>query len=367
MNITPFYASYPNKALIASPESFFTDVSKEYLNFKKSGFFLKNEIPGIYIYEIKSNQQTYTGIITGNDISDYEKGKILGHENTIASKEQEMLQLTLLRKAMIKPVLLGYDSPPEIDSFIEDFKATENVFMEFSLPQVNEQHSVWLIRSNEKIKELKSLFNKHVPCAYIADGHHRTSTAVKLLKGNYLQDNPDQISILAAYFPFRDLKIFEYNRVVDVLAGITPTRFIALLSTYTDIKPMKNKRKASGKFEMTMFMRKEWFSLKWKKKIIQKFTQGHLLDVELFNYYILGKILKIDDVRTNAKIKYVDGTIGPDAIQNVVNSNDHLVGFCLYPVSVEEIKTVSSANEVLPPKSTWFEPRMKNGILVKEF
>lgn len=368
MQILPFKADYPNKALIASPESFFRDVSREYINFRNSGFFLRCNVPAIYIYEISANKHVYTGIVTGNDVSDYEQNHILGHEDTIASKEQAMLQLTLLRRAMIKPVLLGYDHSPEIDAFTDQYKSQQKVFFEILLPEAGELHRYWQVSDQENISALKKLFADHIPEAYIADGHHRTSTAVRLLKDQYLSDTEERISVLAAYFPFRDLEIFEFNRVVDVLSSMSPAVFIARLSKYLRITPVKSAKKPAKKHTITMYLGKEWFTLEWKGNLFTKSGEkDETLDTELFNTYILQKILKIKDVRTESKIIYTEGMSGTEGIQNIVQTNEHYVGFCLYPLTKEEMKAASKAGKNLPPKSTWFEPRMKNGLLVKTF
>jgi uncharacterized protein (DUF1015 family) len=368
MQLVPFKADYPNKALIASPESFFQDVSKEYINFCRSGFFLKCETPAIYIYEISANGHIYTGIVTGNDVSDYEKGKIIGHENTIAAKEQAMLQLTLLRRAMIKPVLLGYDQHEKIDAFTAQYKVHHPVFFEIHLPEAGEWHRYWQIYRNEDIQQLRNLFEHYVPEAYIADGHHRTSTAVRLLRDQYLSDSEDRISVLAAYFPFRDLQIFEFNRVVDVLSKTSAAVFIARLSAFLKIRPLKSAKKPLKKHSFTMYIGKEWFSLEWKKTILSKYDKEQdILDTELFNTYVLGNVLKISDVRTTGDIIYLEGLSGTEGIQSIVNSNEHYAGFCLFPLTIEEMKTASNTGKVLPPKSTWFEPRMKNGLLIKTF
>lgn len=367
MNIFPFIASYPNLDLIASPDSFLESVSAEFINFKNAGFFSKNNSSSIFIYQIQG-QHTYTGIIASNDIQDLEDDKILGHENTITEKEQEMLHLMLLRKAMIKPVLLAYEESEGINKFITKFISQNTPFFKIELTHDGEKHIVWEINRIADINTLQSLFKSDVPVSYIADGHHRASITTRLVKKKYLHDTDDHPGLLCAFFPFTDLIIYDYNRVVQFPAKMSPLKFIAKLSAFAKIKPISTPRKPSKKHEMSIYIANEWYLIHWKKSIINKYTAaGDALDVDLFNTYILTKIIGIDNIKDTNNVKYVAGVLGIEAVVSLCSNNISSFGCCLFPLSKEEVKSTAEAHGVLPPKSTWFEPRIRNGLIIKDF
>ncbi len=369
MNIYPFKALYPNQLLIPSPDAFFKTVSNDYIQYKESNFFRTVLNKGIFIYQISGVDYTFSGLIVSNDISDLEEGYILGHENTLAQKEQVMTNLLLSRKAMIKPILLGYKSHEEIDSYILNYMSSHAVLYEFYLEEKSEKHSFWCIDNETKLSTLQELFKKLVPNSYIADGHHRAKITSKLLRLNYLkeQDNSEHPGILCALFPFSDLKIYDFNRIVDYSEMKSPVRFMAELSKYFDIKYSKKAIKPTKKHQITLNLRNEWFRLTWKKNILNAHKKNQVvLDVNVFNDYILKNILKIKDITSSDKVKYTEGV--QDLNNIILKMTDPMQClFCLYPIEADDIIKTSESGAVLPPKSTWFEPRMLNGFLVKEF
>jgi uncharacterized protein (DUF1015 family) len=368
MKIYPFSASYPNGELISSADAFFSAVSKEYTNYKNAGFFINQSKKAFFIYRI-TGIQTFTGIIAGNDISDLDDNKILGHEHTIIEKEQNMLSLMLLRKAMIKPVLLAYTASLEIDHFIESFisKSIPEYSIELSNP--DEQHTFWAIDEDEEINVVKNLFKIHMPRAYIADGHHRASVTARLVKKKYLHDHDNDIhpGLLCAFFPFTDLTIYDFNRVVQLPEYMSTTRFMAQISTCFDILLADQPIKPVKKHQITLYINQEWYILNWKESVTGKYSdRSLLLDVDLFNDYVLKDILNIADIKSATEIKYVEGVAGLDSLMSAAK-NPSSVAFCLFALTKDDLINISDSGGVLPPKSTWFEPRMKNGMIIKEF
>jgi len=369
MRILPFDAFYPNSELISSPELFFDEASNQYLEFKKAGFFKKNGQKALYVYEISNSFNKHLGLIGCHDIRDFEENKILGHENTIAEREQHIMQLMLMRKAMIKPVLLTHEPNEEISTFLQSISTKEEPLIQFYLKSENEYHKIWTVSREEDIRFLVGLFAEKVDSLYIADGHHRSSTTIRLLQKHHLEGkDPDASAILSCYFAFDQLKIYDYNRVVDVFSIMSPAKFISLLSAFATIKPIKTGRKPKNKFECTLYIQKEWFVLKWKKKYIEAEmkAQKTVLDASLVNHLIMEKILQIKDVRTTKLVQYFEGKSGITSLVKEVNKNPNLVGICIFPVDIHEVVAFSGEGKYLPPKSTWFEPRIKNGLLVKE-
>jgi len=369
MNIYPFKALYPNQQLIPSPDEFFKTVSNDYIQYKEANFFHLVQHKGIFIYQISGVGYEFCGLIVSNDISDLEEGYILGHENTLAHKEQVMTNLLLSRKAMIKPILLGYKGKEEIDTYINHYISLHPVLYEFYLENKAEKHCFWCIDSEEDITRLQELFRKYVPHSYIADGHHRAKITSKLIRLNYLkeQDNSDHPGILCALFPFSDLKIYDFNRIVDYSEMKSPVRFMAELSKYFEIKYSKKAVKPDRKHQITLNLRNEWFKLTWKKTVLNTFKNNEvILDVNVFNDFVLKKILKIKDITSTDKLKYTEGM--QDLNNIIFKMTDPMQClFCLYPIDADDIIKTSDLGAVLPPKSTWFEPRMLNGFLVKEF
>lgn len=369
MRIFPFVASQPNMELISSPDSFFDNVSKEYIQYRDSGFFIKDSEPCIFIYRINTLDQQYTGIIATNDIEDLEQNKILGHENTLAEKEQVMMTLMLSRKAMIKPALLTYSNSEILDNFIETYIQNNPIHLEIVFQSKEETHHIWKISNPNDIDTLINIFQNQIEKAFIADGHHRALITLKLIKKHYLNDNDNQgrPHFLCAYFPKDNLKVYEFNRIVDFSSLRSNARFIAHLSKYFDIKFIAKSKKPTSKFMLTLHIGREWYQLRWKKSVIKKANKNNLnLDVELFNTYVLKEIMHIKNIKTATEVTYVEGIKDIQFIQNTM-SNPLTALFCFYPVDIEEVIDKSLNGLILPPKSTWFEPRMINGLFIKEF
>ena len=237
------------------------------------------------------------------------------------------------------------------------------------LSNPTESHSFWAVDKEEDINTIKRLFNEHISRAYIADGHHRASVTARLVKKKYLQDHDDDIhpGLLCAFFPFSDLTIYDFNRVVQLPDYMSTTRFMALLSMYFDISPAVIPTKPVKKHQLTLYINQEWYILHWKESVIGLYNERPMvLDVDLFNDYVLKNILNISDIKSATDIKYVEGVSGLDGLMAAAK-NPASAAFCLFAVTKEDLIKISDAGGVLPPKSTWFEPRMKNAMIIKEF
>ncbi len=368
MKIHPFCASFPNLPIIASTDSFFTTVKDKYTEYKNSGFYLQDKDPSLFVYQIISDTGNYSGIVAANDILDVDHGAIVHHEKTMASKEQLMMELMLERKAQIKPVLLGYYQHDLINSFIAEV-TNRDPFMEMSYHEKNEQHIIWKVHDKAEIIRLQQLFEKYVKKAYIADGHHRCTTAMMLRK-NKLKHSGEKIldSLLTLFIPFSQLKIYDYNRVIDLSDRCSSLAFMASLSKYLKIIKVNEFSKPKNKFELSMVAGDEFFQLKWKKRIVKKYS-GYkvVLDSFLFNKYILKKLLSVKNIRNTSIVQYIPGPHGPETVAKVVRKMTNSIGFCLPPVQVDELTYIADMGQSLPPKSTWFEPRTINGLLCIPF
>ena len=367
MTIQPFRAVYPNFDLIRSPDEFFATIKQEFPDYWENGFFLQDEDDAMFVYHIVSPKHRHVGLISSLSIHDYLDGKIKRHEDTLATKEQKMTKLLLQRKAMIKPVLLTYRPEPEIAQLLEECTGDEP-FFEVLFDEV-ERHILYKVTDPELLLKLQSLFYSKIGEAYIADGHHRFVTSAKLYKaikpGVHTLDFG---SVLTVLFPFDQVIIHDYNRVVEILHEITPTMFMARLAAVCDIVPLKKAKKPGDKFELSLYINSEWYMLHWKPEVIEKYKDNVvILDGDILNGEVLDQILGITDVREDTRLKYVEGIAGIEGVTEKVHKNTYRIGFCLYPVDIEEIVRMSDSSRTLPPKTTWFEPRIKNGLIAQAF
>lgn len=367
MKIYPFQAIYPNVDLIASPDSFFATVRDDYNQYLQNGFFHEDPELAFYIMEIKSGNKTHAGLIVALNVMDYSKGRIVRHEQTIASNEQAMLKLLLQRGAMVKPVLLCHPEIKEIAEEIRHLKKRKRPFLNLSMSLKDHQYRVYKV-SQKDGELLTSLYRTLVPKVYIADGHHRCSTGEKLFKLQGDKKNKDYSLIMAALFSFDQLDILDYNRVVTLPYHLKLTKFMAQLSRVCLLEHIDNPQKPERKHEMTMCIQNDWYRIEWKDDVLKKYKKSSaVLDAHMLDKEILENILGIQDVRTDNRVDYVSGDFGPEKVEEKARQSDHHVGFCIYPVQFNELVKVSDSGGTLPPKSTWFEPRMINGLVVKSY
>ena len=366
MKIHPFQAIYPNLTLVTSPDSFFGSMKHNYPDFVKSGFFQKSAQDAIYIYQIESEGHSYLAVIAANDIQDVEDQKILKHEETLSTKEQSMMQLILQRNAIIKPVLLAYEGNNDINLFISEEMDSLRALFKLDFEETQESHTLYAITDRKKIAKLQILFKEKVKKCFIADGHHRVSTASILHKCNHLRK--DQLNrLLSVYFPFDELDIYDYNRSIKLQEDLTEAQIVARLSKVFKISELDTAAKPKKKHHITMHLGKIWYLLKWKNKIIEKYnSDGLVLDSDLLNRYVLDDILDVDDIGTDLRVKYIAGTLRTDGVEKLALKDHGRIGFCLYAVTKQELKYIAENGLHLPPKSTWFEPRIKNGVIVQE-
>lgn len=376
MKILPLKAVYPNLNQIPISNDFFDSVKFRYREYASQNMFEATHQDAIYIYQIKDrNMRKFTGLITCTDISDYFEDRMKKHEKTIISNEKTQSELLHLRGAAIKPVLLTYPSVSELNELIYKYLDTHKKFYVMEL--AGEKHRFWQITEPEIIEQIQVIFEKKIPVTYIADGHHRSASFAALHQK--IQSEKTQ-KMLTAYFPVEELAIREQNRLVTDLNGLSPDAFLEKLRDYFKIKVLKKGVKPYAKLEMTMFLDNRWFQLNWRKSEIKGFAEGLvLLDVHLLNEKILKPILGIKNIRVDKRIKYIEGSKSINEIEQTVASlatqtrpkasstvPNCPVVFCMFPVEFEDLKQVADSGGVMPPKSTFFEPRMKNGLLVYE-
>lgn len=367
MRIRPLQALFPNFDYVASPDSFCADAKDLFREFQQNGFFEKNPAEGMFVYEIEAPARRHLGLVAMNDVRDFFEGNIRKHENTLHEKEQQQMQMFLRWKAVLKPVLLTYPPVPAIGEWLENFAAAHPPLFAARFEREDQTHRVWLVADPADQAALQGLFARCVPRTYIADGHHRTST-VALLYERLREKKAvfDFSQLFCAFFASDQLEILDFNRVVHLPSDWKAAQFVVKLSRLFELDLLTEPRKPREKHELTLLFHGEWYSLRWRPEVLASVGPGNIaLDAALLDAFVLRDVLGIRDVRTDARVAYVEGARGLEGFRRAVGERTDRAGFLLYPVSFADMMSLADAGEVLPPKSTYFEPRMKSGMLVK--
>ena len=360
MLIYPFKSLIPKTDLLSSPDVFFGNVKNDYVAYKTSGYFEKSLSKHLVAIRIIDSNGTHCGLVCRTDISESHKGNILKHEDTINKKEQVMIDFVLQHKAIVKPILLTY---PKVDSISDRLSQImtarpSNWKMDFDNGEIQE---LWYLDKKE-VKHFQKEFDTHVEKAIIADGHHRYEAVARLNERN---GEPDQF--LTCYFSYEDLKILDYNRIVNIQGIMSPIELIARCSKYGKIKPLKKPLESTKQGRIRLYTRGEWYQLKWKKSILKGLNEVESMDASLVNKYIVEKILHIKDVRNSSRLTYVQGDKDVSCVVDPLEKERYKIGIFLSPLSIEQVAHASHNHLPLPPKSTYFEPRIRSGLVVSEW
>lgn len=359
MDINAFSAILPNIEQIPQPDAFFQTVKEQYPQHLQEGFFLPARSPSFFIQRIKTRTNTYTGFIAAVSLQAYLNGEIKGHEETLTRKAQIQTELLKERQALIKPVLVTYPNVSAIDTLVQTQWQAKAPIQEVYFEADETQYQLWEINDDQILAAFKTLFEEQVQSVYIADGHHRILSASS--SGLGLEQ------VVCAFYPYSEVMIRDFNRLLTSALPLNDY-LLKALKKMASIQLLPAGRKPKQKHELTFYYQQQWYSLKWKnlQQLMKNWTLP-LLDTQLLDEYILRELLGIKDVRTARNITYIDGLQSIADIEKQVKSQVHSsIVFCLYPVDREEMALWADAGKTLPPKSTWFEPRMKNGIVVQE-
>ena len=322
------------------------------------GDFIEDDKPCYYIYELTMGGRSQTGIVALCAASDYENSVIKKHENTLAAKEQDRIRHISTLKAQTGPIFLAYRRDKEIDAVTDKYKLTAPVYDFISPDGIG--HRVWIIDDEEDIRSICGSFDG-IEDIYIADGHHRCASAVKVcreLKDRYF---------MSVLFPDSELKIYDYNRVVRDLNGLSESRFFDRLRKKYEISDAGSEPvRPSRKGEMTMYISGRWYTLMIKPEFVVDDPVSSL-DVAILQNEVLSPILNIEDPKTDQRIGFVGGIRGLDELKRLVDSGEYAAAFAMYPTSIDELFAVADAGRLMPPKSTWFEPKLRSGLFINSF
>ena len=333
------------------------------------GIYLQDEKSVFYLYSLTMNGREQTGLVCCCDIDEYLNGSIKKHEFTLKAKEIDRMKHVDICNANTGPIFLMYRAREAISALINDYKASNAPVYDFT-SEDGITHKVWVIDKDETICEIQSLFSL-VPNLYIADGHHRNASAVNVgLQRREDAPSPDPEAeynyYLAVLFPDSELKIFDYNRVVKDLNHHSEESFFKLLREHFDISPVTSSPRPTAPHTYGMYINGKWYRLIAKDAIIDDNDPIMSLDVSILQKWVLEPILGIADPRTNARIDFVGGIRGLQHLADRVDSGEMTVAFSMYPTTMDDLMDIADAGAIMPPKSTWFEPKLRSGLFVHE-
>ncbi len=336
------------------------DKAKENLDdFIKKGIVFNEEKPCYYIYQLVMNGRSQTGLVCVSSVDDYFNEVIKKHEFTRPEKEKDRIEHMKTIKAQTGNVFLAYNNVLEIDATIYKWKNAHAPAYDF-IAGDGIKHTVWPVHDDKIVAEITRLFAEKVPATYIADGHHRAASAAKVSKA--LPDSKEAKYFLTTIFPASELAILDYNRLVKDLNGFETDDFFSALQEDFTITQSEFEVKPEQLHEFGMYLDKQWYILNAREDTFTDDPIG-ILDVTILSNNILDKLLGIKDQRTDKRIDFVGGIRGLKELEKRVDSGEMRIGFSLYPVTIQQLFDIADSGNVMPPKSTWFEPKLRDGLL----
>jgi uncharacterized protein (DUF1015 family) len=317
--------------------------------------------PCYYIYRLIMNGKSQTGLVCGSSVDDYENDLIKKHEFTRPEKEQDRINHIKTTGAQTGNVFLAYKNVAEIDTIISDWQTGKNPVYDLKADD-GIQHTIWIINDNETIQKISDIFKSQVPCTYIADGHHRAASAAKV-RAALGKDAPAGAGIfLTTLFPASQLMIMDYNRVVKDFNGLTVNELLEKASQKFEIKKVTEAFSPAALHQFGLYANKQWYQFTAKENTYTTDPIG-ILDVTILQDNFLDPILNIKDQRTDTRIDFVGGIRGLGELEKRVNSGEMAIAISLHPVTIQQLFDIADSGNVMPPKSTWFEPKLRDGLL----
>ena len=349
-------------------ERVYQKAKENFQRFQDNGWLVQDEKDYLYIYAQTMNGKTQYGIVGCASVDDYLNNVIKKHELTRPDKEEDRMKHVRVTNANVEPVFFAYPAVKEIDEIVETVvreKAPEYDFV----ADDGFGHHFWLIDDPQKIQRLIELFDA-LPSTYVADGHHRTAAAA-LVGKEKREQNPNHTGeeeynfFLAVHFPDNQLTIIDYNRVVKDLNGLTPEGFLNKLQVHFVVEMVgKEPYKPSKLHEFSMYLAGNWYKMTAKEGTYDDNDPIGVLDVTVLSKYALDEILDIKDLRRSKRIDFVGGIRGLEELQRRVDSGEMAVAFALYPVSMKQLIDIADSGKIMPPKTTWFEPKLRSGLVI---
>lgn len=314
-----------------------------------------------YIYRLIMNGRSQTGLVCASSVDDYENGLIKKHEFTRPEKELDRINHIKTTGAQTGNVFLAYRNVEAIDKLTADWMTEKNPVYDFTAED-GIQHSIWIVNDSDTIEKISNIFKSSVPCTYIADGHHRAASAAKVRAalGDAAEDAANYF--LTTLFPADQLAIMDYNRVIKDLNGLSEAELIAAIEKNFTVEKTNTAFSPAALHQFGMYLGKQWYKLESKSGTYKEDPIG-ILDITILSELILDPVLGIKDQRTDKRIDFVGGIRGLGELEKRVNSGEMTIAFSLHPVTIQQLFDIADSGNVMPPKSTWFEPKLRDGLL----
>ena len=342
--------------------------AENFRKFQEKGWLVEDAEEMYYIYAQTMKGKTQYGLVVGAWVEDYMNGVIKKHELTRRDKEEDRMKHVRVNDANMEPVFFAYPDNAVIDALVARYTAGAPEY-DFVAPVDGFRHQLWLVKDKEDIRVITETF-AGIPYLYIADGHHR-SAAAALVGAEKARQNPNHRGdeeynyFMAVCFPASQLTILDYNRVVKDLNGLSSEEFLAALGKHFTVTKMgKEEYRAQKLHEFSLYLDGEWYKVEMKPGLVDENDPIGSLDVSVSSIYILDEILGIKDLRSDKRIDFVGGLRGLGELKRRVDSGEMRVALALYPVSMQQIMNIADSGNIMPPKATWFEPKLRSGLIV---
>lgn len=345
----------------------YAKAKENFLQLQSGGVLVREARPTMYLYRQTIAGHSQTGLVTVCHTEDYEKNVIKKHEKTRQDKEDDRTRLVDTLDANTGPIFLTYRQRPAIAALIQGVLDNEKPIYDINAPD-GVRHQVWRVGIGTCVS-LTSLFESQVPCAYVADGHHRAASAFRVSKlrreANKAHTGQENYNwFLSVLFPGNELKILPYNRAVKDLNCLDREEFIKKVGEIFTMKPTTVKTPTEPG-QCCMYLKDQWYMLEWNPA--PNASPIDQLDVSILQDRLLKPVLGIDDPRTSKRIDFIGGIRGTAELEKLVNAKEHTVAFSMYPTTVDQLMAISDVDAIMPPKSTWFEPKLRSGLFVHVF
>jgi uncharacterized protein (DUF1015 family) len=349
-------------------EAVYEKAVENFRKFRENGWLVPDLEPRYYIYAQTMNGRTQFGIVGGASCTDYENGIIKKHELTRPEKEEDRMVLTRYLNANIEPVFFAYPAVAEIDAIVKEITSREPEY-DFTADD-DFGHHFWVVNDKATNEAIERLFTEKVPYTYVADGHHRTAAAARIgleRKNQNPQHTGDEEYnfFMAVHFPDNQLQIIDYNRVVSDLNGLSDEAFLQKLEDSFEVVNKGAEIYKPGKLhEFSLYLSGNWYKLTARKGTYNDEDPIGVLDVTILSDQVLGPVLNITDLRTSTRIDFVGGIRGLGELKKRVDSGEMKAAFALYPVSMQQLINIADSGNIMPPKTTWFEPKLRSGLVI---
>lgn len=367
LNIDRAETQFPEEVDTYAPEVY-AKAKELYCARKEEGVYVTEEQNCYYIYQLTMNGRKQTGIVACASVDDYLNSVIKKHENTREEKEQDRIRHVDTLSAQTGPIFLAYRSRNTINEIVNRVMEEQGALYDFTAED-GIGHKVWKIDDSTDVENIEKAFGE-IGEIYIADGHHRAASAVEVsLKRR--QEHPDYDGteafnfFLSVLFPDDQLMIMDYNRSVRDLNGLSREEFLEKIQENFSVEPLAQAARPEKKGQITMYLEGKWYRLEISEKLAQITDAVDSLDVSLLQDYLLGPVLGIADPRLDDRIDFIGGIRGLQELERRAD-NDMKVSFAMYPTSIHELFDVADAGLLMPPKSTWFEPKLRSGLFIHE-